>query len=137
VDDELLIHPGLKVRPCQWGLGVFASELILGGSIIEECHYLKMRYEDTQRPPLDHYVYRIQWDPNTEEVPEGEWGAVILGFGLIYNHSPDPNAHYYRGSLGRDVFVYYALRDIQPGEQICVSYGEEWWARRKLVPGSP
>jgi uncharacterized protein len=53
---------------------------------------------------------------------------------MIYNHSQEPNVSYYRGyqrgHSPKDVFTFYALRDIQPGDQLCISYGENWWNTR-------
>jgi hypothetical protein len=128
MSQSLLLHSGVAVRPCEWGYGVFADELILAGSIIEECHYLKMLDKHCRQPPLDDYVFQIKWD-ESEARPEGDWSAIILGYGMIYNHSREPNAAYYR-SQERNLYTYYALRDIQPGEQILINYGENWWATR-------
>jgi SET domain-containing protein len=57
-----------------------------------------------------------------------------MGFGMIYNHSQENNVSYYRGfQTGkgtRDVFTFYATRNIEAGEQLCISYGENWWKTR-------
>jgi SET domain-containing protein len=124
----LFLHPGVKVRPCEWGRGVFTDEPIPAGALIEECHYLKVPQARCRGEPLDDYVFELRWHRH-EEPRKGTWVAVVMGYGMIYNHSGAPNAVYSRG-VDRDVFRYHALRDIHPGEQICVSYGEEWWKGR-------
>ncbi|GEL70696.1 MULTISPECIES: SET domain-containing protein-lysine N-methyltransferase [Myxococcus] len=124
----LYIHPGVKVRPCEWGYGVFTDAFIKAGDLIEECHYLKLPRALSQNPQLQDYVFLLQWAKH--EVPrEGEWVALVLGYGMIYNHAREPNTSYHREAT-RDVFCYHALRDIHPGEQLCISYGEDWWASR-------
>ena len=116
----LYIHQGVKVRPCEWGYGVFTDEFIKAGDIIEECHYLKVLRGHARHPPLDDYVFQIKWGER-EERREGEWVALV---------AQEPNAAFYR-SVDRDLFTFHALRDIHPGEQICISYGEEWWKFRE------
>src|SRR5205814_1179688 len=67
---------------------------------------------------LDRYIFR--WPR------PGYPAAVVLGYGSIYNHSPDPNARFVP-RLGTDALVFRAARLIEPGEQIFVDY--EWPAR--------
>ena len=126
----LFRHPGVHVHPAEWGYGVFTEEFIPEGTVIEECHYLKAPWSSCQEPPLDDYVFRIEWSEYEEPRP-GEWVAVVMGYGMIYNHSNTPNVSYRRGGE-RDLFYFYALRDIQPGEQLFISYGEAWWKTRGM-----
>lgn len=127
-DEPLYIHPGVKVRPSEWGFGVFTDTFIPKDGIIEECHYLKVPREHASGPPMTDYVFNLTWGDHEEQRP-GEWVAVVLGYGMIYNHSNQPNVAYWRGG-DRDLFTFYALRDIQPGEQLFITYGETWWNTR-------
>ena len=131
--EALFVHPGLKVRPCEWGYGVFTDQPIAEGTIIEECHYLKVPFRAVRNSDVTDYVFNIEWGPH-EEDRGGEWVAIVMGFGMIYNHSQENNVSYYRGfQTGkgtRDVFTFYATRDIEAGEQLCISYGENWWQTR-------
>lgn len=126
--EALFMHPGLKVRPCEWGYGVFTDTPIVSGATIEECRYLKLPREHVTAPPLTDYVFNLTWGDH-EEKKEGDWLAFVLGYGMIYNHSQTPNVAYYRGGP-RDLFVFYALRDIRAGEQLFISYGDVWWNTR-------
>jgi len=126
--EPLFIHPGVKVRPCEWGFGVFTETFIPSGATIEECHYLKVPRQYVSGPPMTDYVFNLTWGEH-ETPREGEWMAVVLGYGMIYNHSNEPNVSYFRGGE-RDLFTFYATRDIQPGEQLCITYGEVWWNTR-------
>ncbi|KFA87068.1 methyltransferase [Archangium violaceum Cb vi76] len=131
--EALFVHPGLKIRPCEWGYGVFTDVAIAEGTILEEAHYLKVPFRTVRSSALSDYVFNIEWGPH-EEDRGGEWVAIVMGSGMIYNHSQDPNVSYYRGyqkgHSPKDVFTFYALRDIEAGEQLCISYGENWWKTR-------
>lgn len=49
--------------------------------------------------------------------------AVILGLGSMFNHSTrDQNVVWERDS-DRLIMTYRALRDIEAGEELCISYG--------------
>jgi hypothetical protein len=124
----LCVHPGLRVRPCEWGWGVFTDEPIAKGTLIEECHYLVLPWESVMDSPLCDYVFQIE-PGERERARGGEWVAVVLGYGMIYNHSSQANVAYYQGGT-RNLFTFYAKRDIHPGEQLCVNYGEAWWRHR-------
>ena len=64
-----------------------------------------------------------------------------LGFGIypdasLFNHSPAPNAQVsFRGKT----LIVRALRDIAPGEEVTITYGEQYmsqeWARRNMLHG--
>lgn len=126
--DSLFVHPGLKVRPCEWGWGVFTDEPIAEGELIEECHYLLAPWASIASSPLSDYVFQSR-----EAVPGAqaleEPVAIVLGFGMIYNHSSEANATYYQGGA-RNLFRFHATRDIAAGEQICINYGDTWWGLR-------
>ncbi len=126
--ESLFVHPALYVMPCEYGLGVFSDALIPANTMLEECHWIKYKRDDCSSPQLNDYVYEVTDDPNASEEETG-YNAMVLGFGSIYNHSFDNNAQYLFDEE-KNVFVYQSTRDIQPGEQICISYGEKWWDTR-------
>lgn len=131
--EPLYVHPGLKVQPCEWGYGVFTDQAIPEGTLLEECHYLKSPFKAVRHSPLSDYVFNIEWGPHEEDLG-AEYVAIVFGCGMIYNHSQEPNVSYYRGyqrgHSPKDVFTFYAVRDIEAGEQLCISYGETWWQTR-------
>lgn len=110
------IHPYLVVKKSGiHGLGIFSSEPIPGGTVIEKSGILPIG------PPGEGILpdYRFGW-------PIGEkWTeyVVCLGFGSYYNHSKEPNA-YWTGNKKNRLLVFITLRDILPGEEILVSYGD-------------
>jgi SET domain-containing protein len=95
------------------GRGVFARRAIKKGDVIEHVPVVVIPIKNLvggrKNPVLNKYFYA--WGRDTV--------AVSLGYGSLYNHSYVPNARYEHGRLS---LTYRALRDIEPGEEICVNY---------------
>ena len=104
------------------GVGVFASEIIKEGEIIEICPIVDM---GMSKDEISHILidYRFNW-------PQGlEWEKQVVcsGYGMLYNHSSSPNANW-KSEYEENVFVFYATKDINPNEEILVYYGGvEYW----------
>lgn len=100
------------------GMGVFASEKINEGEIIEECPIFDLNIPFGQSSPL-MIDYRFNW-------PQGgqTWEKQVLawGYGSLYNHSEKPNA-LWRSNLENRTFEFYSVKDINPDEEILVYYG--------------
>ncbi len=103
------------------GRGVFSLKAIPEGDIIERCPALEVTDQDIGGELLNYVFYG-----STENAR-----LVVMGNGMLFNHSSTPNVAYYReqGELGVEL-VLYALRNIRKGEELFYSYGEEWWATR-------
>ena len=55
---------------------------------------------------------------------------VVLGLGMVYNHSDAPNAEW-EVCESDDRFVkFFALTDIKQDEEILHDYGEGYWKSR-------
>lgn len=100
------------------GRGVFASEKISAGEVIEVAPITKLgrstyptEIKDPDTP--DNYTFSFA---------EG-YEAFALGFGAIYNHSYDPNALYVK-SHKRQAIIFSARRNIDKDEEITVSYND-------------
>jgi len=98
------------------GRGVFATDTIKKGEIIEECHYIRL--EETDFLKLDNSVKEISfaWPLFT---PDSH--AIVLGFGSIYNHNEDNNATW-ETDIEKDCYRFIAIKDIQFGQEICTNY---------------
>jgi uncharacterized protein len=121
------IYPSSKVfvKPSLVsGLGVFAKDRIVASEVIEECPVLQLPLEPGDVSPL-FIDYRFNFPSGTGS----EWSeqVICLGFGSLYNHSNENNAHWYSDSDNRTL-KFFAVRDIEPGEEIFTYYGSEaYW----------
>ncbi len=103
------------------GRGAFALKKISEGDVIERCPALEVTDRDVGGELLNYVFYG-----STESAR-----LVVMGNGMLFNHSSTPNVAYYReqGELGVEL-VLYALRNISKGEELFYSYGDDWWATR-------
>jgi uncharacterized protein len=103
------------------GRGAFAMKKISEGDVIERCPALEVTDRDVGGELLNYVFYG-----STESAR-----LVVMGNGMLFNHSSTPNVAYYReqGELGVEL-VLYALRNISKGEELFYSYGDDWWATR-------
>ncbi len=115
------------------GRGVFAQEKIASGELIESCPTVALGgAKDRQYLRKTNLVnYYFLWGEDREQV------AICLGWGSVYNHSFSPNAQYEK-FMEEERMDFYALRDIQEGEEITVNYnGIPTDTRRLRIPGIP
>jgi hypothetical protein len=105
------------------GYGVFAKEDIKAGEIIEECQAVLL---DTTFPKNKDWVlgrYCMTWIANSEiDRVHGPTMSMMLGHGMIYNHSETPNSYVVQDTFMK-VFTFYALTDIPKGTEITWYYG--------------
>jgi hypothetical protein len=123
---ELVITPPKKIcvknSPVH-GLGIFATEKIIAGELIEECPILSlpMKFGETSSLFID---YRFNWPSGSSQWEEQ---VVALGFASLYNHSESPNAYWF-SNYEKRTFSFVSSRDIEPGEEIFVWYGDvSYW----------
>ncbi len=98
------------------GLGVFAAAPLAKDSIIEICPVLlfpKEQLAAIRQTVLNDYYF--DWGE------DGQWYAIALGYGSLYNHAPYPNADYGM-DFERKAIEIYALCDIEAGEEIFINY---------------
>ena len=112
------------------GWGVYTREKIQGDSLVEVCpvvvypeDILKIAKWNAGDDPtacvhLGLPLYSLRWGEDQCAVP--------LGYGAIYNHSDSNNCQFVGGHEHGLLYIV-SLRDIEPGEQLTVSYGETWF----------
>lgn len=96
------------------GRGVFAVESYAKGDVVESCAYdIVWKWEGLEDKvfggPCEHSAY------------------VVMGNGMLYNHSADNNVAYHTDGKA---IVFTATRDIAEGGELTLDYGSEWWASR-------
>ncbi|MBC6368329.1 SET domain-containing protein-lysine N-methyltransferase [Algoriphagus sp. AK58] len=99
------------------GRGVFAGRCFRKGELIERCCIIELDQGDHYRFAgniLERYVFL--WDKRKKSL------ALALGFGSLYNHSPEPNCSYTR-EINQKILTFRARQDILPHEEITIHYG--------------
>lgn len=110
------------------GRGVFATNDIEVGEIIERCPMIQMEYRSKYQldPQIFNYMY-AQLPCKCEECQKhGFIFHMVGGYGMMYNHQDDPNAKWkfnYTQLLG-DVI---AVKPIKKNEEIFISYGNVYF----------
>ena len=111
---------GLVVSEGPRGRGVFATRTFAEGDVVEVCPTVEISEGGGD---LADYLF--------ESTTDGMF-LVVLGFGMLYNHSADANLDYYQGDDATLEFI--AQRSIDRGEELTISYGDEWWSARGETP---
>jgi len=114
----------IRVGTGDLGRGIFATRDIEAGETIEICPTMDL-YDADIAGRLSDYVLKSSEDEALV--------VLMFGYGMLYNHSDDPSAEYRQHDVDEIAFV--ALRAIPEGEEITISYGDEWWETRELSPG--
>ncbi len=99
------------------GRGVFALKDFRKGEILEQCHVLIFNRTETQQileTMLEHYAF--DW--------QGGKSALVLGNGMIYNHSYTPNAKLQHDFAGKYSEIV-AVAPIKQGAEILINYNGE------------
>ena len=106
------------------GLGVFAKEKILKDEIIEVCPLIKMGVPHNSDVLFDYRFYY----PKESSDP---YYVISLGYGSLYNHNNQNNSDWRDGKPM--TFEFFALMDIEPGEEIYINYGgTEYFSQRPI-----
>ena len=92
------------------------------GDVVENCPTVQVADADV-RGTLRDYVFGSVQDGDV---------VLALGYGMLYNHSPEPNVEYVQDEPSTITFL--ALRPIRAGDELTIDYGEEWWETRGQEP---
>lgn len=95
------------------GKGVFASQNIKKGEVVEVAPIIILQFEeliDTKWNSLFDYYFWMD-----------DFVVLALGYGSLYNHSDKPNAKYSIYKNRKEV-KFTALKDIKKGEEILFNY---------------
>ncbi|MES2218940.1 MAG: SET domain-containing protein-lysine N-methyltransferase [Pseudomonadota bacterium] len=113
-----LFQNNISVRPSKvHNYGVFADKNIRKGELIEECYVVG----DTRDPDiLIDFTFSV-----------GDDRIFIAGYAMVYNHSKSPNA-IFSFNRSNQTMSFVASRFIRKGEEIFITYGENWFKQRGL-----
>ena len=101
--------------------GVFAVDVIEKGETFEVAPVLIVDAEHVKESPFIDYAFKID---------DGKY-AIAFGNVSLYNHRNQPSATWKLDPL-KGTIALTALRDIQPGEEIFISYGKAYWKTRDV-----
>jgi hypothetical protein len=115
------------------GRGVFATEDISEGELIERCPMVVLAWRKNYHhdPVILSYCF-TQFCPCRDCKQHGGHFLMVLGYGQIYNHQNDNNAHI-SFDLKNAVANVVAKRPIFKGGEIFVNYGDEYFKERKYI----
>lgn len=102
----------VKQTKCK-GRGVFTTSTLQSGVVIESCPVIVI--PQNQFPLINQtklHDYYFAWGKN---------GALLLGFGSLYNHSDHPNAKVEK-SIRNKYATILAIRNIEVDEEIMINY---------------
>lgn len=129
-----MLHvPSLYIAPSPLGgRGVFTSEPIAAGSIIEISPVIVVPAADKALIHKTHlHDYYFLW--------ENGQCAIALGYGSLYNHAENPVAEYGMDYADQSI-SFYCIRSIGAGEEITINYisggnekGEIWFDPLKIT----
>lgn len=105
-------------RNKKMGRGVFAKDRISKGELIESCPIIVLPDYETSIIEQSYLVNYIYFFGRHKNKP-----CLVLGYGSLYNHSTHPNA-VYKPKLGKQVVEFVAIREIEKGEELTVSYSK-------------
>jgi SET domain-containing protein len=116
-----MILPCLYIAPTnQMGRGVFTSEKLKAGTVVEMSPVIVMNQAD--RLLLDQTLlhdYIFEWGEKRKQC------CMALGYIPIYNHSYKSNCEYemdYNGEL----ITITTVRAIKAGEELFINYNGNW-----------
>lgn len=107
-----------KSKIIKAGRGIFARVDIHRGETIERCPIIEIPEHDSSninKSILVTYIYYL--GKNKERL------MIALGFGSIYNHSPQPNAKYKEKYKDKTI-DFIAINEIKRDEEITVNYSQ-------------
>jgi SET domain-containing protein len=102
------------------GRGVFTSENIDPGAIVEESPVIVMSREE--RKLLDQtllYNYIFEWGVRKNQC------CMALGYVAVYNHSYKSNCEY-EMNFERETITVKAVHFIKAGEELFINYNGPW-----------
>ena len=102
------------------GRGIFCSEPIASGTIIENSPVIVLKQEE--RLMLDQTLlhdYIFLWGSDEKEC------CLALGYLSLYNHDYRSNAEYVMDFSGRTIRIT-AVRNIKKNEEIFINYNGNW-----------
>ena len=109
------------------GRGVFTDTHYRPGDVVMECPCVDLTDKNIgAESEIREYVFSHPHDDQKI--------VVALGYCSLANHDDDPNAEWVFPEREHTTMVLRARRDIPPGSEVTISYGNDWWKDRDRTP---
>lgn len=98
----------------EFNRGVFATRDIKKGELLHEAPVIS--YPNEQHQYIEQTIlgdYAFEYGINHS--------AILLGYGMLFNHSYEPNA-IYEINFNNHTFDFFAFKDIKAGDEILINY---------------
>jgi SET domain-containing protein len=122
-----MILPCLTIAETpKMGRGVFTSESIVRGTIVEVSPVIVMGPEDRillDKTPLHDYIF--EWGDDRSRC------CMAMGYVPVYNHASPSNCEY-EMDYEEDTITVTAIRDIEAGEELFINYNGHWDDKRPV-----
>ena len=117
------------------GLGVVAVQAIKKDALIERCPIIPLDWRKKYHgdKQIHRYLYSNAPCQCQDCQTHGYQMFMVLGYGMIYNHRDLPNGQWNFNFNNRYADVV-AVEKISKGQQIFVSYGNEYFKDRQQIP---
>jgi uncharacterized protein len=102
------------------GLGVFTSESIDQGTLIEESPVIVMSLDERKlldETSLHNYIF--EWGEKKDQC------CMALGYVPVYNHSYRSNCEY-EMDFEKNIIAIRTVRFINAGEELFINYNGDW-----------
>ena len=123
MDASISARADVVVREGLRGRGVFAARAFAADEEVEVCPTVEIPRAEAKGVLAD-YVF--------DSARSRRAVVLVLGYGMLYNHSADPNVEYTQDEP--TTIDFRARRAVKAGEELTISYGGEWWDTRGLEP---
>ena len=113
-----------KISDGEFNRGVFAKRDIIKGELLHEApviSYPNEQHEHIEKTLLADYAFEYGVNHT----------AILLGYGMLFNHSYEPNATY-DIDFEDHTFKFYAYKDIKAGEEVLINYNGDEEDQEKL-----
>jgi hypothetical protein len=110
------------------GRGVFATDDIAVGEIIERCPMIQMEYRSKYQldPQIFNYMYAQLPCPCSDCQNHGYILFMVGGYGMMYNHQDMPNAKW-KFNYTQLIADVIAVKPISKNSEIFISYGNVYF----------
>jgi len=116
-----MILPCLYIAPTEkMGRGVFTSEKLKAGTIIEIAPVIVMGQDD--RKLIDQTLlhdYIFEWGDQSNQC------CMSLGYVPLYNHSYRSNCEY-EMNYKQQIITVRTIKAIKAGEELTINYNGDW-----------